>query len=296
MHPLPQSADELYRLTNLSLALKEWEKSSSCSENPLNLAWCACRAGQLDAALKLFRSAHRTRPLGGFDAAVAVALSRSLADDKWEWPFAQSFHAAVPFAVKENFLSSDEADHWLRIATTRASEFTEAGIGEVGKVDSKERSTLGLYGKQQNFGGLREHIRSRSGSLARQMNCELPTSFGIEAKLTRHGDGDFFRVHKDQAPSSKIPVRQFSYMIYLHHKPKQFSGGEFILFNTQLPQSIRQWRQYVRFSPDHNRIVTIRSEYYHAVAPVSLRHNEFENGRFALTGHLRQKPRVGTRT
>lgn len=86
-----------------------------------------------------------------------------------------------------------------------------------------------------------------------------------ECELVVHGDGDFFRTHIDtlndrgQAADSD---RMMSAVYFFHREPKQFSGGELVIYplSPQLPPQ--------RVSPMSNRLVVFPAFAPHEVLKI----------------------------
>lgn len=55
-----------------------------------------------------------------------------------------------------------------------------------------------------------------------------------ELQLTLHVKGDFFRVHRGSSdnPKSLLNSRKITFVYYFYRQPKQFTGGDLLLFDT----------------------------------------------------------------
>jgi len=104
-----------------------------------------------------------------------------------------------------------------------------------------------------------------------------------EFRLTRHGDNDYFKIHRDTGDDKPISSRALTFVYYFHKEPKIFEGGEILLFDTDTKNTDFNTR-YTKLIPINNSIVFFPSNYFHQVNPVSLKDDLFENGRFAIHG------------
>lgn len=119
-----------------------------------------------------------------------------------------------------------------------------------------------------------------------------------ELQLTLHGDKDYLKTHTDVLytdPTKSvasdyqiIQTRKISFVYYFHSVPKMFTGGELLLFDTQLAQDVYH-PEHTRIMPEHNSLVLFPSQYYHQVTPVACKADPFQHGRFTLNGWIHEK-------
>jgi hypothetical protein len=157
-------------------------------------------------------------------------------------------------------------------------------------------------------GPIRDHRRSRvvdrpdalTAPLVRRVRelvpelCERlevpPFAVGqIEAQITVHNDGDYYRVHTDNG-TAETRTREISYVYYFHRQPKQFTGGELALFDAgqdgqggTVPLG-----SPVVVEPADNSLVAFPSSCMHEVRPVEMPSHALEDGRFTVNGWVRR--------
>jgi hypothetical protein len=94
--------------------------------------------------------------------------------------------------------------------------------------------------------------------------------------MTRMGDGDFLSRHSDMMKTAG-PNFELTFLIYLHSKPKRFSGGELELY----------WDNGMEvIAPLHNMLVAFPGALEHAVRVVTCPSNEFRDSRFVVVGRF----------
>ena len=122
-----------------------------------------------------------------------------------------------------------------------------------------------------------------------------------ELQLTLHGNQHYFKTHTDisrktytetsdasEKKHQAIKSRVISFVYYMHRIPKQFTGGELLLFDTGSEQDVYDTK-HTRIMPDNNSLILFPSQYYHQVTPVSCATTDIEQGRFTLNGWFHAK-------
>ena len=106
----------------------------------------------------------------------------------------------------------------------------------------------------------------------------------VELSVTAHHHGDFFRVHQDIGPGADSRLVSFAY--YFHREPKDFSGGDLLLYDTCIAAGDCRLAAFSRIEPTNNSLVFFPSAYYHEVLPVLAKGDAFGNARFTVNGWL----------
>ncbi|MEO1185168.1 MAG: 2OG-Fe(II) oxygenase, partial [Cyanobacteria bacterium J06636_27] len=110
----------------------------------------------------------------------------------------------------------------------------------------------------------------------------------VEMQMTAHNDGAFYKAHTD-AGSEKTKTRELTYVYYFYQEPKQFSGGELKIYDTEVQgKKVIQKENSQVIEPRNNSIVFFNSRCKHEVLPISCSSNEFKASRFTLNGWLRR--------
>jgi Rps23 Pro-64 3,4-dihydroxylase Tpa1-like proline 4-hydroxylase len=110
----------------------------------------------------------------------------------------------------------------------------------------------------------------------------------VEMQMTAHNDACFYKVHTD-AGSEKTKDRQLTYVYYFYQEPKQFSGGELKIYDTELQDNSFKQKEYSQtVEPRNNSIVFFNSRCKHEVLPIICPSQNFQHSRFTLNGWLRK--------
>ena len=71
-----------------------------------------------------------------------------------------------------------------------------------------------------------------------------------------------------------------------HRVPKAYTGGELLVFDSDIQADTYTRARFTRVVPEDNSIVFFPSPYYHSVLPVHCPSGEFADSRFVINGHL----------
>ena len=249
------------------------------------------RQGDFAAARGLYRRL-RTR---GPDRRKAAWLHRALGGDGPPeaapgglWP--------APFVWRKNFLAPGACDRLLALGTARRECFTPAGVGSPSalRVDPEVRMTLEADPRTM------EEVRPRIGLEIRSVLPDVLARLGM-AGLDRYGmsmgmrvylGGGFYRAHADNlSPANRSRVLSFVY--FFHREPRRFSGGDLLLYDTDVDTSAWTCAAFSRIVPLRNSIVFFPSACWHQVCSVQCGTDDFGDGRWAVNGHV-SRPGDGT--
>jgi SM-20-related protein len=112
-----------------------------------------------------------------------------------------------------------------------------------------------------------------------------PFSLGeIELQMTVHRTGGYYKIHQDVS-AKRTRDRRVSYVYYFHRLPKRFTGGDLLLYDTDV-QECGYTTGITRIEAVDNSIVFFPTEYFHQVTSVQCETEEFGDGRFTLNGWI----------
>lgn len=182
--------------------------------------------------------------------------------------------------VRNDFLPPEQLRRVYAYALQNASRFVETSTSSR---DRGYRQSEVLF----DFPDIAEDIRARIRAMLPEVQAALgcaPLSSTIEAQMTAHNDGNYYKVHNDNG-SEDTARRELTFVYYFHGQPKRFTGGELRVFD-----SVIRERRYVAaessqlVTPDDNRIVFFLSRYLHEVQEIRCPSHRFEDGRFTING------------
>src|SRR5262249_54493238 len=99
--------------------------------------------------------------------------------------------------------------------------------------------------------------------------------------------GHFFRIHWDAGePGSRHSSRMINFVYYFHKIPRPFTGGELLVFDTDLEANEVGTTRFNCIVPEDNSIVFLPPNFYHSVSPIPRPSHEFSDSRFTINGHV----------
>ena len=183
-------------------------------------------------------------------------------------------------------LGASAKSRLLDEAIARAPELVPSRV--IGDTPDYRRSRL-INDPRDLAAGLVARVRELLPELCERLDvAPFPVDL-IEAQLTVHNDGDYYRVHNDNG-SDDTRTREISYVYYFHREPKRFTGGELVLFDSRPgndggPVPIGP---PVVVEPSDDSLVIFPSSCLHEVRPVHLLSHAMEDGRFTINGWVRR--------
>lgn len=263
------------------------ETNPTDSDSASKLAEICRQKGLLEEALNLYRRFNELHP----DSLRRALLCMILAGE--DIPDSLVLHGLrpAPWVRITNFLTKARQEEIWELVDKKRSRFKESVIVGDG-VNKKKRSSMVLYDDhldQISPWFLARVESTLSGSWSRLQVKPFETDQS-EIQLTRHMDGAFFKIHTDAGDKQGTETRKVTYVYYFHRLPRQFEGGDLLLYDTDTDvggQSVG----FTRLSPQHNSIVLFPSHFWHQVTPLRCASDDFEAGRFTLNGWLHDENR-----
>lgn len=185
------------------------------------------------------------------------------------------------YAQIHNFLSPAETNRLLEYVAQRESDFIPSGSYNQA---NDYRSSKVLASFPEFYQIIRQRIIAVLPHILPRLKLpQFPVSF-IEAQLTAHNDGDYYKIHRDNG-RPETASRELTYVYYFHRQPKSFAGGELKIYDGKVINN-----RYARadsfkiIEPSHNTIVFFLSRYLHEVLPIVCPSKRFGDGRFTING------------
>jgi len=105
--------------------------------------------------------------------------------------------------------------------------------------------------------------------------------FGMTAAALQNG-GEF-PLHRDSEPyPDRSFLRSLTFVYYFFSEPKQFSGGDLILYGAEKP--VGEPKNFEVFEPKTNSLLLFPSRHYHEVTALQANTSDFAHSRFTLRG------------
>jgi Rps23 Pro-64 3,4-dihydroxylase Tpa1-like proline 4-hydroxylase len=200
--------------------------------------------------------------------------------------------------VLDEFLAPRELEELIAFTLQHEKDFRYSEVispsGEPGVIDYNHRRSRVLtdLGKHQHV--ILERILSVLPSVLEQLGMEEFPVAQVEAQITASNDGDFFRLHSDDAQET-IATRHLTFVYFFHRDPSPFDGGELRLHGAGVdrtlhgdsqPAADEQTGIYQTIVPQQNQIVFFPCSVMHEITRVHCSSRSFADSRFTLNGWL----------
>ncbi|CAN1208763.1 2OG-Fe(II) oxygenase [Tumidithrix helvetica PCC 7403] len=134
-----------------------------------------------------------------------------------------------------------------------------------------------------------DRVRSIMPHIISHLEIQNFTVGDIEAQLTAHNDGNYYKLHNDNG-SPDCANRELTYVYYFHREPKAFSGGELVIYDSVIKDGyLVGAKSFKTIQPRNNTIVFFPSRCMHEVLPVVCPSKAFADSRFTINGWVRHR-------
>jgi Rps23 Pro-64 3,4-dihydroxylase Tpa1-like proline 4-hydroxylase len=192
----------------------------------------------------------------------------------------------APFVRIEHFLTPAEHDFLLETADQQQSLLENSKIGERdGQYNPEQRSSWVLCKKlDELIPWFLPRVKEALVDVLPRLQV-APFAVGeVELQMTVHRSGGFYKIHQDgDSGKEQNGGRRVSYVYYFHRLPKRFTGGDLLLYDTNVEDGTYA-AAFTRIETLDNSIVFFPSPYFHQVTTVRCETDEFGDSRFTLNG------------
>ncbi|MEI6429038.1 MAG: 2OG-Fe(II) oxygenase [Pseudanabaena sp. ELA607] len=200
--------------------------------------------------------------------------------------FAQAPSEIIPiqFLQIDNFLSWQQLRDLFRYTIDQETNF----VGSINtNGDESYRRSQVLYQFPEFEALLKSKLTGYIEKVCEQLKIRSFIPIGIEAQLTAHNDGHFYKLHNDNG-SPDTANRILTYVYYFHREPKGFSGGELVLYDGAMENNLMMAAHSShQIQPRNNSIVFFPSQFMHEVLPIICPSRKFVDSRFTINGWVR---------
>jgi Rps23 Pro-64 3,4-dihydroxylase Tpa1-like proline 4-hydroxylase len=191
----------------------------------------------------------------------------------------------VPFVRIEGFLATAEHDFLLKTAQEQQDRVEMSWIGDgEGQYNPEKRSSWVLGKKKLDplIPWFQPRVKEAlSEVLPRLQVAPFPVG-EVELQMTVHRSGGFYKIHQDSG-KEEGHGRRVSYVYYFYRVPKRFTGGDLLLYDTDIEDGTYA-AEFSRIETLDNSIVFFPSAYCHQVTTVHCETDDFGDSRFTLNG------------
>jgi Rps23 Pro-64 3,4-dihydroxylase Tpa1-like proline 4-hydroxylase len=190
--------------------------------------------------------------------------------------------------VLDEFLAPQELEQLTSYVLQHETDFAASEVispaGGVTDYEHRRSQVLMDPGLYQDL--VLERIKQALPAVFRKLGMEEHPVTRTEFQVTASNDGDFFRMHADNA-HEEIASRYLTFVYFFHREPKQFEGGELRIHDSRLEEGrYVSAGTYQTIVPQQNQIVFFPCELMHEITPVECPSRAFADSRFTLNGWL----------
>jgi Rps23 Pro-64 3,4-dihydroxylase Tpa1-like proline 4-hydroxylase len=192
----------------------------------------------------------------------------------------------APFVILKDFLPSSFHENLLPFMLSVQEQLVPALVGN-NEYHPDSRESLDLPGKWVVKRCFHERVSKVIPQVAPRLHVPPFEMGDLEVKLRVYLDGHFFRAHMDCAQDfASCANRRISYVYYYHRRPRAYTGGDLLLFDTDIERDEFTTASFTSVVPEDNSIVFFPSAYWHCVVPISCPSRQFVDSRFVINGHV----------
>ena len=195
----------------------------------------------------------------------------------------------APFCLIKNFLPQDLHESLHPYIVSVQDQFIQVLTGD-GVYDPRIRDTLELQGHHDFKNQVFAHVEKILPTIMSQLKIAPFEIEKTEVKLRAYRDGHYFRPHMDNPKQhAKICNRVLTYVYFFYVPPRPYTGGDLIIFDTDVEKNDYTTRSFTALVPENNSIVFFPSENWHCVTPIHCFNDEFGSSRFVINGHVHRR-------
>lgn len=188
---------------------------------------------------------------------------------------------AAPFALIPNFLTPADAERLLSWVQDERARFVPARVVDEGGKRHLDTSVRRGWALPPRFSTdvsawFVPKIRNLLPTVSAQLRLPALNDRQIHLTTTAYLNGGYGMAHKD--PESVVVGN-----CYFHAQPRRFSGGELLLYDTDVEKGEPSNFVFSRIAPDSNSIVFYPGTYFHQITPVISETDRFADARFSVT-------------
>lgn len=242
--------------------------------------------GSLEKAQKVF---NRLKTLTGrqkYEQLASIFNQEPIAQDIIPM---EGKNYAAPFFVKRNFFPKEVRNYIYNYALEHQSDFFVAPVYGVGfsEIDMEKRDQI-IYFPDGNFKQIfLDAISPLFTTIRKQLNVSKSEVSKFDMQMSSTGNHQYGKAHSDMPIKDNMDyLSKISFVYYFHKTPKVFTGGDLLVYDTQVG-SHQFVEQYTRFTTEDNLIVGFPSSFMHEITKVNSPSTKFEDSRFAVAFPVR---------
>jgi Rps23 Pro-64 3,4-dihydroxylase Tpa1-like proline 4-hydroxylase len=190
----------------------------------------------------------------------------------------------APFVRIEGFLSPREHEVLLATAHEQQGRLEVSLIGDGDGQYNPERRSAWVLSRnlERHIPWFLPRVKDALPSVLPRLQVGPFPVGEVELQMTVHRSGGFYKIHQDNG-KEESRGRRVSYVYYFYRVPRRFTGGDLLLYDTDVTDGACA-AAFTRIEALDNSIVFFPSVYCHQVTTVHCETEEFGDSRFTLNG------------
>ena len=187
----------------------------------------------------------------------------------------------------ENFLTQAENQKILA-SVIKLEAYFEKSLTSLSDNNSDFRKSMVLHLAPISKTRISQRIKLVLPQVLAKLSHQIFSIAQIEGQVTAHNHGHYYHAHNDNG-MPEVAKREITYIYYFYQQPKQFSGGELVLYDGKIDNNYyTQANSFKKIAPINNSIIFFPSHYWHEVLPVNCPSKTFADSRFTINGWIRR--------
>ena len=275
------------------LAAAALERTLAADPDDAHALWKLAEVYRRRGTFAAARGLYRRLRVHGPDRRKAAWLHRVLSGDGPPEAAPVGVFWPAPFVWMTDFLAPEECDRLLALGVARHEGLTPGevdrsykGGGLSSTMNPEARVCLNADARTVKEAQLRivPKIRSVLPDVLARLGMAGLDRYSIEMHMCVYLTGGFFRAHRDDI--GPLQSRKIAFTYFFHRRPRRFSGGDLLLYDTDVDAGACVSGAFSRITPLRNSIVFFPSACWHQATPVQCGTDDFEDGRWVLIGHV----------
>lgn len=190
-------------------------------------------------------------------------------------------NSSVPCVVYVDHIPSIDDQQLVKSVVPLQEYFNHSRIYQSAKQveETSHRNSLSLNSEQKKclhplISSLSAEVNKRHAAICRVLELPGFTESRSYSNCLAYGDGSFFLRHSDFTSVTLYP-RRLTWIYYFFKEPQSFTGGQLIFYKND--------EEVARITPRSGMLVAFRADTVHEATLVSLKSQNFEDYRFAIT-------------
>ena len=244
--------------------------------------------GNLDAAGKMFKRLAELDVNDQYSASLSSILNDNIMHPNHD------FEGSViaPIVKYPNFFSKENRQKIVDFANQQQQEFVngqvhyrtfkDGGTQDKDIINEEFRQQKNIDPSPEILQMLKDAILPLVPEVITKIGMKYNHIYNINTEIARTGHNQFCNAHSDRV-SDTPRMSTISFLYYFHQQPKQFEGGDIIVYDTLINEkNAYNNQQGTRIIHEDNLLMAFPACFFHEITKVTLPNDRFDAGRFAI--------------